>query len=122
MSQSQHKECFGTMFPDDLHLKNNVPNKGKVFTVLMKEITGAVLHVRSDRTLKADRMEVYFSEDLKEIKDLICIGNVEILQGENRTFAQRAVYKSDQNKLVLTGRPKLILLTEGSDGTASFRD
>jgi LPS export ABC transporter protein LptC/lipopolysaccharide transport protein LptA len=72
-----------------------------------------VVAVQETRTLKANRMEVYFTEDLKEIKDLICIGNVEILQGENKTFAERAVYKSDQNKLVLTGRPKLILLTEG---------
>lgn len=32
MSQKSHQECFGKMFPDDLHLKSNQPNKGKVFT------------------------------------------------------------------------------------------
>ena len=38
MSQKEHRECFGTMFPDDLHLKNNQPNEGKVFTVWIEEL------------------------------------------------------------------------------------
>ena len=54
MNQTQHKECFGTMFPDDLHLKVNEPNKGKVFTVWMKEFTGGVIRHRSDRSIKTD--------------------------------------------------------------------
>ena len=33
MNQAEHKECFGMMFPDDLHLDVNKPNNGKVFSV-----------------------------------------------------------------------------------------
>lgn len=33
MGQTEHKVCFGTMFPDDLHLQDNEPNKRKVFAV-----------------------------------------------------------------------------------------
>ena len=54
MSQTEHKECFGTMFPDDLHLQVNKPNRGKVFTVSMEEITGGIVHPRTDRSIKAD--------------------------------------------------------------------
>lgn len=51
MSQPEHKECFGTMFPDDLHLRNNQPNKGKVFSVWM-ELAGGFS--RGDRRINAD--------------------------------------------------------------------
>jgi hypothetical protein len=47
MSQTEHKKCFDRMFPDDLHLRSNQPNKGKVFTVWMGQLQGAVLPVRT---------------------------------------------------------------------------
>ena len=46
MSQTEHKECFGKMFPDDLHLQSNQPNKGKVFTVWVQLVGGMT---RGDR-------------------------------------------------------------------------
>lgn len=33
MSEIQHKKCFGTMFPDSLHLGDQGLSKGKVFSV-----------------------------------------------------------------------------------------
>jgi hypothetical protein len=54
MNQSAHKECFGTMFPDDLHLKSNQPNKGKVFTVYVELLGGLN---RGDRRIQADIAE-----------------------------------------------------------------
>jgi len=54
MSQSQHKDCFGKMFPDDLHLRINKTNKGKVFAVQLEQLEGAILPVRTDRSIKAD--------------------------------------------------------------------
>ncbi|OGX35972.1 MAG: LPS export ABC transporter periplasmic protein LptC [Omnitrophica WOR_2 bacterium RIFCSPHIGHO2_02_FULL_52_10] len=74
-----------------------------------------VVAVQEDRTLKADRMEIYFDTKMNQIDKMICIGNVSILQGGNQSFAQRAVYTAKEQKLVLTGRPKLILLTEGGN-------
>jgi len=51
MSRTEHRECFGTMFPDDLHLRNDVPNEGKVFTVRM-DLAGGMM--RSDRSIDID--------------------------------------------------------------------
>ena len=50
MSNMSHKECFGKMFPDDLHLKHNRPNAGKVFTVRLKRSSG-VMPTTTDRTI-----------------------------------------------------------------------
>ena len=51
MNTNEHRECFGTMFPDDLHLKQNQQNKGKVFTVYIELINGLA---RGDRRIGAD--------------------------------------------------------------------
>ena len=53
MSQIEHKECFGKMYPDDLHLRNNEPNKGKVFTVHLSCSYG-VINTRRDRQIEVD--------------------------------------------------------------------
>lgn len=79
-----------------------------------------VVAVRGSQTLKADRMEVYFDQELNRIKEMICIGHVVIIQGENQSFAEKAVYNAAEQKLTLSGRPKLILLTEGEDGVTAF--
>jgi len=65
------------------------------------------------RTLKTDHMELHFDTEMKGIEKLVCIGNVEIEQGANKSYAQKAVYTAATKKLTLSGRPKLILLTEG---------
>ena len=41
------------MFPDDLHLKHNAPNEGKVFTVRLDR-AGGVMPVTSDRCICVD--------------------------------------------------------------------
>lgn len=81
-----------------------------------------VVAVQEDQTLTADRMEIYFDEKEKQIKEMICIGHVVIVRGENKTFADRAVYNGSDRKLVLTGRPKLILVTEGNNVFTSVGD
>ena len=74
-----------------------------------------VYAVQEDQTLKTDRMEVYFDAVTKTIAEIICIGNVEIQQGENKSLAEKAQYKAKERKLILTGRPKVIMLTEGQN-------
>lgn len=74
-----------------------------------------VVAVQEDKTLKADRMEIYFDKEMSGIKEMVCIGHVEIEQGKNHTFAEKAVYNGVGKKLTLSGRPKLILLTEGEN-------
>lgn len=72
-----------------------------------------VVAYQEGRTLKADHMEIHFDKEMSQITKLICTGNVEIEQGENKSYAEKAVYTAATQKLTLSGRPKLILLTEG---------
>lgn len=72
-----------------------------------------VVAVQTGRQLKADKMEIYFNPETKQVQQVICIGNVEISQGENKSFSDRAIYNAADQKVVLTGRPKLIMVTEG---------
>lgn len=75
-----------------------------------------VVAIDGDRKLKADKMEVFFSTDSKQIKEMICTGNVSVVQGENATYSDKAVYKAAEKKLVLSGKPKLILYTDEKGG------
>lgn len=79
-----------------------------------------VTAIQTDRTLRADTMEIYFNPDMKGVDRIVCIGNVVIEQGVNRSFAEKATYDGKTKKLTLSGRPKLILDTGGTDGFASF--
>ncbi len=78
-----------------------------------------VVAVQGNRELKADRMELYFDEETNQIKELICLGHVMIKMGENTSYSEKAVYTAKDQKLVLSGQPKLILMTEG-EGVAPF--
>jgi len=71
-----------------------------------------VVAVQKDRVLKADKMDVTFNPETKKIEKVICIGNVEIIQGGNATYAQKAVYDAREQTFILTGQPKLILMVE----------
>ena len=73
------------------------------------------------RTLKADRAEMYFDQEKQQIREMVCIGHVQIIQGENITNSDRAVYSAATEKLTLYGRPKLILVTEGENSIAAFK-
>jgi len=70
-----------------------------------------VVAVETDRTLKADLMEVYFDPTTNKIKEAICTGNVQIIQGGNTTHSEKAVYNGSDQTLTLIGRPKLIMVT-----------
>ncbi len=81
-----------------------------------------VVAFQQGRQLKADRMELYFNQETKQIKELVCLGHVAITMGANTTYSQKAVYRSADQKLVLSGQPKLILVTEQGGGLAAFGD
>jgi LPS export ABC transporter protein LptC/lipopolysaccharide transport protein LptA len=79
-----------------------------------------VVAIQQGRELKTDRLELYFDPATNQIKEMICIGNVEVTQGDNKSYSDRAIYRESDQKLVLTGRPKLILLTEGEGGLGAL--
>lgn len=59
--------------------------------------------------LFADKMDVFIDKEKKSITKIICTGNVRINQGGNNTFSQRAIYLAEENKVILTGEPKLVI-------------
>ena len=73
------------------------------------------------RELKADRMEVLFDEQTRKIKQITCTGNVEVQQGNNITRSENLVYKADEQRMVLTGRPKLLLDPGDNNATSAFK-
>ncbi len=74
--------------------------------------------LQTGRQIQADKMTIWFDEKKKKLKKIVCSGNVVATQGNNSTFADEMVYTGDDQKLTMTGRPKLIFDTgdEGSSG------
>ncbi|MBL8013787.1 MAG: LPS export ABC transporter periplasmic protein LptC, partial [Candidatus Omnitrophica bacterium] len=79
--------------------------------------------ILTGRQLKADKMEVYFDQQAKGIKKLVCIGNVSVKQGENISYSDRLTYDAVTQKMTLTGKPKLVfdLNSEGGSGKNIFK-
>jgi LPS export ABC transporter protein LptC/lipopolysaccharide transport protein LptA len=67
------------------------------------------IEMSTGRKLKADRMEVTFNEESRKIKEIVCTGNVEVHQGMNITHSESLVYKADEQRMILTGKPKLFI-------------
>lgn len=56
MERQVHKECYGTMFPDALHYRDNESYSGKVFSFEL-DSTGGMGAFRSARKFSANIME-----------------------------------------------------------------
>jgi len=48
-----------------------------------------------------------------KIDKLVCRGNVRIIRGNNTSYSDEAIYSALDKKITLSGRPKLILYSEG---------
>lgn len=59
----------------------------------------------------ADRIDVYFNPSTRRIKCVVARGNVRIINGENITYSERAIYLVDEGRVVLPKRPKLVIKT-----------
>lgn len=87
---------------------------------------------RQDSQIYSDRMDVYFNRNGEnknsenkenkpgmmnsKIDKIVAHGNVKIVKGPNVSYSDEAVYSAVDNKIILSGRPKLILYsTEKTD-------
>lgn len=84
--------------------------------------TNNVVALENDRTLKADKMELFFDNETKQIKEMVCTGNVSIIQGQNTSYSEKAVYTAADKRLVLSGSPKLIFYTQGDNSVLKMGD
>jgi len=53
-----------------------------------------------------------------KIDKIICRGNVKIVRGENISYSQEAVYAAAEKKILLSGRPKLVIYSTEDIGAA----
>ena len=70
----------------------------------------------SGRELRADKVEVYFDQKNSKIKRMVCTGNVSVRQGNSVTYAEVLTYDASDQKMTLSGRPRLVLdIAAGGD-------
>ena len=83
----------------------------------MVEFIGNVKVTRDDSIILANSIKIYFADDNTDknspaqsnIEKIISIGNVRYTAGDQKAFADKAVYTAHDEILVLTGKsPKLI--------------
>lgn len=75
-----------------------------------------VVAVRGDQTLKADQVEINFDPKTKKVVTIICTNHVSVQQGDNITYADKAIYSAADRKVIFVGRPKLIMKTKQGNG------
>lgn len=91
--------CDGPMEVDQL----------KMTAVFNRNVVAREL--QTGRQLQADKMTIWFDDKNKKLKKVICSGHVIATQGNNSTYADEMIYTGDDEKLIMTGRPKLIFDT-----------
>jgi len=80
---------------------------------------------RIDSTIYSDKMDVFFIPSSKEekkseetkasgfmgnkIEKIIARGNVKVIRGDNISYSEEAIYTASDKKLILSGRPQLII-------------
>ncbi len=81
-----------------------------------------VVAINGDRKVTADKIEIFFNAKTKQVSQMICTGNVSIIQGKNTTHSESAVYDAAEKKMTLLGSPKLILYTQKGGGFNFAKD
>lgn len=74
----------------------------------------------SDGNIDADKITVNLDSETRKVRDIVAEGNVKITRGENTTYSDKATYVESEKKVLLTGRPKLIIYQEGEDIGTNF--
>lgn len=63
----------------------------------------------------SDKTTVFFDKDKKTVIKIVAEGDVKMIRDENVTFAEKAVYIEQEQKLFLEGSPRLILFPENEN-------
>lgn len=73
-----------------------------------------------DGNINADRITVNMDPSTKKITEIIANGNVRIKRGDNITYSEKATYIEADKKILLTGKPRLVIYQEGSIENSFF--
>ncbi len=108
-SQKLTITCDGSMQMDQLKMHATFSDN----VVALEESTG--------RQLYTDKMEVWFDDKNKKIKKAICKGHVKVVQGDNASYADEMIYSGEDEKLTMTGRPRIVFDTASAKGEGLFQ-
>ena len=65
--------------------------------------------VDKETSIKTDKAIAYFEPKKKSLKMVFCQGNVIIERGEDITYAKQLTYLPGEGRLMLEGRPKIVI-------------
>ena len=65
--------------------------------------------VDKETSINTDKATAYFEPKKKSLKMVFCQGNVIIKRGEDITYAKQLTYLPEEGKIMLEGRPKIII-------------
>lgn len=84
--------------------KLEADNKQLVIT-----FTGNVVAKQAEMTIYADVARVYYEkkEEGNEVREIVATGNVRIQEADRLATCQRAVFTNAEQKIVLTGQPRV---------------
>lgn len=60
----------------------------------------------------SDKMEAFLDPASKNIVRVIASGNVKVVQGEDTSYSEKAVYTTEDQRIVLLGRPRIVIRSE----------
>ncbi len=81
---------------------------GKNFAILNNKVK-----VEDERgQLYCDKATVYYDSKTRQVTKVVANGNVKIVRGGNWTFSDEAVYLAAEEKVILTGSPKVMIYPE----------
>jgi lipopolysaccharide export system protein LptA len=79
------------------------------------------IEASTGRELHCDKMEIWFNQVTKKIKQAICTGHVKAVQGPDVSYADKMIYDGETQLLTMIGRPKIIFITGGAQGKGLFQ-
>ncbi|MBU4376948.1 MAG: LPS export ABC transporter periplasmic protein LptC [Candidatus Omnitrophica bacterium] len=62
--------------------------------------------------LTADRLDIFFNTETKEIERIVAEGSVELKRGSNIAKGQKITYTPEDGKAILTGNPEIYIYSE----------
>jgi LPS export ABC transporter protein LptC len=57
----------------------------------------------------ADKAKGYFDPNKRVLRKVICEGSVKVIRGNNATYAETLIYIPTEGRVILSGRPKVII-------------
>lgn len=70
---------------------------------------------QKDSELYTDKATIYFDPEKKILDKIVADGNVRLVRGKDTSYSKKAVYYAQEKRIVLEGRPRLVIFPESGD-------